>query len=52
MGIFVYLNILLFGFKPNLFGIDFPLHPLSQFPFLAFSGQEGQQNKGKGAQRP
>ena len=36
----------------NFFGIDYPLHLHSQFPFFSFHRQAGQQNKGKGMQSP
>ena len=45
-------GILLQPLRLNLFGINFPLHPCSQFPFITFRGQVEQQNKGKDTQSP
>ena len=36
----------------NIFGINFLLYPISQFPFLVFHGQEGQHKKVKGIHSP
>ena len=36
----------------KLFGINFPSHSIPQLPFLTFHGQDFQQNKVKGVQRP